>query len=116
MPSSTQTNQMLETLINFYLSKEAVLIKNLPFVLDAIVNHGLFSESSELSEESASLHKKWTVRLNSLLQSKVSTVRWCGITLVRATCENSHSLLVANAKTWCAQLLAFIAVSTRLIY
>ncbi|KAG0744240.1 hypothetical protein G6F57_001104 [Rhizopus arrhizus] len=109
MPSSTQTNQMLETLINFYLSKEAVLIKNLPFVLDAIVNHGLFSESSELSEESAGLRKKWTVRLNSLLQSKVSTVRWCGITLVRATCESSHSLLVANAKTWCAQLLAFIA-------
>lgn len=109
MPSSTQTNQLLETVINLYLSKENVLLNNLPFVLDAITNNNLLAEPS--NDELASLQKKWTVSLNSLLLSKISTIRWCGISLIKATCESSHSLLITHAKGWSAQLLGFLAVN-----
>ncbi|KAI9257883.1 rRNA processing/ribosome biogenesis-domain-containing protein [Sporodiniella umbellata] len=107
MSSSMQNSELLEVIINNYLSKESILIKNLPFVLDALLNHNLLAETS--NDEIASLHKKWTVRLNSLLHSKVSAIRWCSISLIKTTCESSHSLLVAHAKGWSAQLLGFLA-------
>lgn len=93
------------------MSSDNLIHKNLSFILDIIVNHRLFDEKKEPSDELAAVHRKWTVRLNTLLQSKNVTARWCGITLIRVTCENSHSLLIANAKAWSAQLLGFVGVS-----
>lgn len=111
MTNSAYTAQLLENIINLYLTKENALVKNLSFVLESVVNHDLLNEVSASNEEMASLHKKWVTRLNSLLQSKNAAVRLCAITLIRTTCERSHTLLVANAKSWSAQLLGFIGVS-----
>ncbi|ORE07809.1 hypothetical protein BCV72DRAFT_101667, partial [Rhizopus microsporus var. microsporus] len=108
MTNSAYTAQLLENIINLYLTKENALVKNLSFILESVVNHDLLNEVSASNEEMASLYKKWVTRLNSLLQSKNAAVRLCAITLIRTTCERSHTLLVANAKSWSAQLLGFI--------
>lgn len=110
LTSSAKNTQLLGNVLSLYMSNDNLIHKNLSFVIDIIVNHRLFNETREPSEELASVYRKWTVRLNSLLQSKNVAVRWCGITLVRVTCENSHTLLIANAKTWSAQLLGFVGV------
>ncbi|KAI8638357.1 rRNA processing/ribosome biogenesis-domain-containing protein [Parasitella parasitica] len=114
LKSSTKNAHLLSSVISLYMSNDDVIHQNLSFILDTIVNHRLFHEtfSDEPNEELAAVYRKWTVRLNALLQSKNSAARWCGITLVRATCENSHHLLVANAKTWSAQLLGFVGKVT----
>lgn len=110
LTSSAKNTQLLGNVLSLYMSNDNLIHKNLSFVLDIIVNHRLFNETREPSEELASVYRKWTVRLNSLLQSKNVAARWCGITLVRVTCENSHTLLIGNAKTWSAQLLGFVGV------
>lgn len=112
LTSSAKHAQLLSNILTLYLSNDTSIHQNLPFVLDIILNHRLFDESSEPSEELAAVHRKWTVRMNALLQSKVVSARWCGIVLIKVTCENSHALLLANAKTWSAQLLGFIGVNT----
>lgn len=96
------------------MSNENLIHQNLSFIMDIILNHRLFQEttSGEPSEELAAVYRKWTIRLNALLQSKNVAARWCAIMLVRVTCENSHNLLIANAKTWSAQLLGFVGVSS----
>ncbi len=111
LTSSAKNTQLLSNVLSLYMSNDDLIHKNISFVLDIIVNHRLFKEDNEPSDELASVYRKWAVRLNTLLQSKNVTARWCGITLIRVTCENSHSLLIANAKTWSAQLLGFVGVS-----
>ncbi|KAI7903262.1 rRNA processing/ribosome biogenesis-domain-containing protein [Cokeromyces recurvatus] len=92
------------------MSNDNTIHQNLSFILDIIVNHRLFDEYTE-SDESGVIYRKWTSRLNTLLQSKIVTAQWCGITLVKVTCQNSHELLLANAKSWIAQLLGFVGKS-----
>ncbi|CAO0799193.1 unnamed protein product [Mucor circinelloides] len=110
LKSNTKNAQLLSSVISLYMSNDNLIHQNLSFILDIIVNHRLFHEPSneEPNDELAAVYRKWTVRLNALLQSKNAAARWCGITLVKTTCENSHHLLVANAKTWSAQLLGFV--------
>lgn len=111
LTSAAKNTQLLSNVLSLYMSNDNMIHKNLSFVLDIIVNHRLFAETREPSEELASVYRKWTVRLNSLLQSKIVAARWCGIVLIRVTCENSHALLIDNAKTWSAQLLGFVGVN-----
>ncbi|KAG2208463.1 hypothetical protein INT47_010159 [Mucor saturninus] len=115
LTSSAKNTQLLGNVLSLYMSNDNLIHTNLSFVIDIIVNHRLFNETREPSEDLASVYRKWTVRLNSLLQSKNVAARWCGITLVRVTCENSHTLLIANAKTWSAQLLGFVGKAEPLI-
>ncbi|KAG2233777.1 rRNA processing/ribosome biogenesis-domain-containing protein [Thamnidium elegans] len=115
LTSAAKNTQLLSNVLSLYMSSDNLIHKNLSFVLDIIVNHRLFTETREPSEELASVYRKWTVRLNSLLQSKIVTARWCGIVLIRVTCENSHALLIDNAKAWSAQLLGFVGKSEPLI-
>lgn len=114
LKSNTKNAQLLGSVISLYMSNDHLIHQNLSFILDIIVNHRLFHEPSneEPNDELAAVYRKWTVRLNALLQSKNAAARWCGITLVRTTCENSHHLLVGNAKTWSAQLLGFVGKTT----
>lgn len=111
LTSSAKNTQLLSNVLGLYMSSDNLIHKNLSFILDIIVNHRLFTETREPSEELASVYRKWTVRLNALLQSKTVTARWSAIVLIRVTCENSHSLLIDHAKAWSAQLLGFIAVN-----
>lgn len=111
LTSAAKNTQLLSNVLSLYMSNDNMIHKNLSFVMDIIVNHRLFTETREPSEELASVYRKWTVRLNSLLQSKIVAARWCGIVLIRVTCESSHALLIDNAKTWCAQLLGFVGVN-----
>lgn len=115
LKSNTKNAQLLSSVISLYMSNDNLIHQNLSFILDIIVNHRLFHEpssSDEPSDELAAVYRKWTIRLNALLQSKNVAARWCGITLVKITCENSHNLLLANAKTWSAQLLGFVGKVT----
>lgn len=102
---------LLGNILSLYLSNDTLIHQNLTFVLDTILNSRLFDESSEPNDDLAAVYRKWTIRLNALLQSKVVAARWCGIVLIKVTCENSHNLLLANAKTWSAQLLGFVGVN-----
>lgn len=116
LTSSAKNAQLLGNILSLYLANDTLIHQNLSFILDIILNHRLFDESREPSDELAAVYRKWTVRMNALLQSKVVAARWCGIVLIKATCENSHNLMLANAKTWSAQLLGFVGVSTLCCY
>ncbi|KAI9476121.1 MAG: rRNA processing/ribosome biogenesis-domain-containing protein [Benjaminiella poitrasii] len=107
---AVKNTQLISNVLSLYMSNENTIHQHLPFIMDIIINHRLFNENTE-SDELAAIYRKWTSRLNTLLQSKNVAARWCGITLVKASCQNSHDLLLANAKTWTAQLLGFVGKS-----
>ncbi|KAI8878058.1 hypothetical protein K501DRAFT_36477 [Backusella circina FSU 941] len=110
LSSSEKTSSLLSNVLSLYMSDTNSIHKNLTFILDILLNHRLLhAKEDNITEELSAVYKKWTVRLNALLQSKTLAARWSGITLVRVTCEQSPSLLIANAKTWTAQLLGFLA-------
>ncbi|KAI8994697.1 rRNA processing/ribosome biogenesis-domain-containing protein [Pilobolus umbonatus] len=107
--ASFKKSRLIGSLISLHLSSERTVESNFTFVLDSIITHGLFNEKEEPNEELSLAYKKWVQRLNLLLQSKNPTVRYCVISLIKTTCKQSHTLLLANAKQWSAQLLGFLA-------
>lgn len=109
LTSANKNGQLLNNILNLYMVNDSLIHQNLSFILDIILNHRLFNTSAE-SDELTAIYRKWTVRLNAILQSKITVARWCAIKLVRVTCENSHDLLLSNGKTWSAQLLGFVSV------
>jgi hypothetical protein len=112
LSSSEKTSSLLSNVLGLYMSDTNSIHQNLTFILDILLNHRLLcNKDDSITDDLSIVYKKWTVRLNTLLQSKTLAARWSGITLVRVTCEQSPSLLIANAKTWTAQLLGFLAVS-----
>ncbi|KAI7861969.1 rRNA processing/ribosome biogenesis-domain-containing protein [Spinellus fusiger] len=106
---STSQYQLLSHVLTAFLAEETTIELNLPFVLEIIISHQLLTYSpSEENAEEAAVFRKWTVRLNALLQSKHVAVKCAAITLIRETCEQSSMLLVANIQTWSAQLLGLV--------
>ncbi|OBZ88814.1 Pre-rRNA-processing protein rix1 [Choanephora cucurbitarum] len=110
LTSANKNGHLLSNILNLYMANDNLIHQNLSFILDIILNHRLFSTSTE-SDELTAVYRKWTVRLNAILQSKNTVARWCAVKLIRVTCENSHALLLSNAKTWSAQLLGFVGKS-----
>ncbi|CAO3610210.1 unnamed protein product [Cunninghamella blakesleeana] len=55
------------------------------------------------------VRRKWTVRLNALIQSKYSSTRWSSIVLIKTTCEQSPDLLFTQIQSWTNQLLGLIS-------
>ncbi|KAI8369294.1 rRNA processing/ribosome biogenesis-domain-containing protein [Radiomyces spectabilis] len=88
------------------ISNDEKASHHLPFVLTMLVNHRLLCDSSEAAE---TVQRKWTVRLNALLQSKQASTRWAAVTLVKVTCEQSPRLYMTHLRSWSAQLLGFVA-------
>ncbi|KAI8981697.1 rRNA processing/ribosome biogenesis-domain-containing protein [Mycotypha africana] len=106
---NSNSPELLSNIITHYLANENVAHQSLSFILDVIISHRLLNDNLDTSEDVANMYRKWTVRLNALLQSKNVTARWCAICLIRVSCENSHYLLINNAKAWAAQLLGLLA-------
>ncbi|KAJ2961569.1 hypothetical protein NQZ79_g3157 [Umbelopsis isabellina] len=84
-----------------YLSNDSQIERYLPFVLESL---SLTRYIEDDSADSINYHK-WITRLNSLLHSKNSTARYAGITLIRATCEQSNTLYLANVSSWVPNVL-----------
>ncbi|CAM0135953.1 hypothetical protein VKS41_001601 [Umbelopsis sp. WA50703] len=84
-----------------YLLNDSQIERYLPFVLESL---SLARYIEDDSAESTNFHK-WITRLNSLLHSKNSTARYAGITLIRATCEQSNMLYLANVSSWVPNIL-----------
>lgn len=102
----------LNRLLSDYLTDESTVHVNVPFVTETIINNDLLNDQQkDDNDDLAAVKRKWTVRLNALLQSRQPMARWAAISLVKLTCEQSSSLYTANAQTWCAQCLGFLAVS-----
>lgn len=89
-----------------YLSNDSQIERYLPFVLESL---SLARYIEDDSTESINFHK-WITRLNSLLHSKNSTARYAGITLIRATCEQSNTLYLANVSSWVPNILNLLTV------
>ncbi|KAI8096725.1 rRNA processing/ribosome biogenesis-domain-containing protein [Halteromyces radiatus] len=106
---SNSQSAMLAQLISSYLNDETKVHGSLPFVMDALVTRCLLKDQEEESEQLSSVRRKWTIRLNSLIQSKQATARWTAIVLIKLTCEQSNSLLFAHIRSWTSQLLGVIA-------
>ncbi|KAI9023758.1 rRNA processing/ribosome biogenesis-domain-containing protein [Phycomyces nitens] len=107
--SNAHSSKLLNHVLTSFLSEELSVDRNLPFVLEIIINHQLlaFSPTEDNVEESA-VFRKWTVRLNALLNSKNASVRCAAIALIKITCEQSSAMLVANIQTWSMQLLNLV--------
>lgn len=102
----------LNRLLSDYLSDESSVHVNVPFITETIINNDLLNDQQKDDHSDlGAVKRKWTVRLNALLQSRQPLARWAAISLVKLTCEQSSSLYTANAQTWCAQCLGFLAVS-----
>ncbi|KAI7883774.1 hypothetical protein K492DRAFT_159027 [Lichtheimia hyalospora FSU 10163] len=100
----------LNRLLSDYLTEESNVHANIPFITETIINNDLLSDQQKDDHDDlGAVKRKWTVRLNALLQSRQSMARWAAISLVKLTCEQSTSLYTANAQTWCAQCLGFLA-------
>ncbi|CDH58674.1 hypothetical protein RO3G_10906 [Lichtheimia corymbifera JMRC:FSU:9682] len=100
----------LNRLLSDYLSDESSVHVNVPFITETIINNDLLNDQQKDDHSDlGAVKRKWTVRLNALLQSRQPLARWAAISLVKLTCEQSSSLYTANAQTWCAQCLGFLA-------
>ncbi|ORX59572.1 hypothetical protein DM01DRAFT_1405095 [Hesseltinella vesiculosa] len=102
-------SELLNTVIGLYLSNEAVVQSQLPLILEALTTRRLLTDDQTLDDHDHTMRRKWTVRLNSLIQSKRTETRWAAIMLIKSTCEQSPSLLFSNIKTWINQLLGIVA-------
>lgn len=100
---------MLAQLVSYYLNDEATIHNNLPYIMDTVVTRSLLKDQ-EGNEDLIVVRRKWTTRLNSLIQSKQATARWSAIVLIKLTCEQSPSLLFAHIRSWTGQLLGLVAV------
>ncbi|SAL95775.1 hypothetical protein [Absidia glauca] len=99
---------MLAQLVSYYLNDDATIHNNLPFIMDTILTRSLLKDQ-ESNEDLTAVRRKWTTRLNSLIQSKQATARWSAIVLIKLTCEQSPSLLFAHIRSWTGQLLGLVA-------
>ncbi|KAI9317554.1 rRNA processing/ribosome biogenesis-domain-containing protein [Dichotomocladium elegans] len=107
---ATKQIQQLQRLISDYLTDETRVHEFAPFLLDSIIQNDLLIDShNATSEELVALKRKWTVRLNALLQSKIASTRWAALSLVKVTCEQSLALYMAHALSWSGQCLGFLA-------
>ncbi|KAI8333572.1 rRNA processing/ribosome biogenesis-domain-containing protein [Chlamydoabsidia padenii] len=107
MSTLSRSVDMLAQLLSYYLSDDSSLHNNLPFIMDAILTRSLLKDQDN-NDEVAVVRRKWTVRLNSLIQSKQATARWSAVVLIKLTCEESPSLLFAHIRSWSAQLLGLV--------
>ncbi|KAI8072652.1 rRNA processing/ribosome biogenesis-domain-containing protein, partial [Gongronella butleri] len=105
----TSKSELLTTVVGLYLSNEHVLVDHVALIVDSVQSRRLLTDDEQVDEQDQHARRKWTVRLNSLLQSKESTTRWAALVLLHATCEQSPNLLVANIRSWANQLLGMIA-------
>ncbi|CAO3596000.1 unnamed protein product [Absidia cylindrospora] len=111
MLSTSRRAAILGQFISYYMNDDTNVHNNLPFMMDAIVTRSLLKDLEEESEEMTTTRRKWTTRLNSLLQSKQHTARWSAIVLIKLTCDQSPSLLFAHIRPWTNQLLGLVAKS-----
>ncbi|KAG0166848.1 hypothetical protein DFQ28_001083 [Apophysomyces sp. BC1034] len=92
LPSS-QPLELLNHVISAYIFNESTVHKNLPFVLEVIVNHQLLAQKTDQAGADTSKHVP---------------ARWAAISLIKITCEQSPALLLANIRAWTAQLLGLV--------
>ncbi|ORZ09794.1 rRNA processing/ribosome biogenesis-domain-containing protein [Absidia repens] len=111
MLSTSGRAAILGQFISYYMNNDTNVHNNLTFMMDAIVTRSLLKDPEQESEEMTTTRRKWTTRLNSLLQSKQHTARWSAIVLIKLTCDQSPSLLFAHIRPWTNQLLGLVAKS-----
>lgn len=102
-------SSILNHIISSYLIDEVEVPNHLPFILDSLITRKLLDDL-DTSEEMTTVRRKWTVRLNALIQSKYSSTRWSTIVLIKTTCEQSPNLLFTQIRSWTNQLLGLISV------
>ncbi|SAM09565.1 hypothetical protein [Absidia glauca] len=102
------THDMLAQLISYYLNDDALVHLHLPHVMNVILTRSLLKDQKEESEETTTVRRKWTIRLNALMQSKQPTARWSAIVLIKLTCEQSPSLLFGHIRSWAGQLMGIV--------
>ncbi|KAI8338002.1 rRNA processing/ribosome biogenesis-domain-containing protein [Chlamydoabsidia padenii] len=106
--SSTSNHDFLAQITSCYLNNDSTLHDNLPFIMDTILTRSLLTDQEE-TEQMTAVRRKWTIRLNSLMQSKQSTARWAAIVLIKLTCQQSPSLLYGHIRSWTGQLMGVVA-------
>lgn len=105
------TYDILAQIISCYLNDDALVHTHLPHVMNVILTRSLLKDQKEESEEVTTVRRKWTIRLNALMQSKQATARWSAIVLIKLTCEQSPSLLFGHIRSWAGQLMGVVGVS-----
>ncbi|CAO3625955.1 unnamed protein product [Cunninghamella echinulata] len=101
-------HSILNHIISCYLINEAEVHNHLPFILDSLITRTLLNDL-DTSEEMSIARRKWTVRLNALIQSKYPSTRWSTIILIKKTCEQSPNTLFTHIRSWTNQLLGLIS-------
>ncbi|ORY04850.1 hypothetical protein K493DRAFT_333800 [Basidiobolus meristosporus CBS 931.73] len=97
--------KLLNSLINHYLSTETAVGTHVPYILETITYHGLL-ENDRNDELDEAIHK-WETRVTSLLQSKIASARWAGVSFVKISLDNNE-LYNQNVTHWVSALLSSV--------
>lgn len=104
------TKHPLELLLQNHLGTDAAALSNLPELLLALEQPGIFGDGPR-SVLSAGILGKWNARISSLLHSREASSRWVGLCLARYTSEASRHILVDNAQGWVGIVLPMLSAS-----
>ncbi|KAJ1970899.1 hypothetical protein H4R34_005914, partial [Dimargaris verticillata] len=96
--SYSASDELVHTLLNWYLNHEDQLDVHVPQVLQtlhqtqclAVLSRPNAKRDSPSATTTTSVLRKWLTRLSSLLQDKDPTLRWCGVSLLLATVRQIH--------------------------
>lgn len=91
----------LRILLHDYLALDSLVVVNLPHVVA-----GLSADALAPSPHS----QKWTARINSLLHSKESGLRWAGLCLALRTTKLSMNAMMESALGWVTVALPMLSV------
>ncbi|KAJ1981250.1 hypothetical protein H4R35_000806 [Dimargaris xerosporica] len=115
--SYSASDELVHTLLNWYLNNEEQLDAHVPQVLQtlhqtqclAILSHPNAKHDGPSATTPASVLRKWLTRLSSLVQGKDPTLRWCGVSLLLGTVRQIHPQAFGQyAAKWCALLATLL--------
>jgi len=78
-------------------------------ILDPAISLSSSTRGRE-SEDAVVLVNKFKTRVSTLLQSRVSQARWCGVVMVKCTVESSFEALAAWGGPWAKVLVGLVTV------
>ncbi|KAI9139805.1 rRNA processing/ribosome biogenesis-domain-containing protein [Paraphysoderma sedebokerense] len=103
----SEHTRILQTILTSFLSDDATVHTNLPFILSSISSSRVLINAKvdqlsagQASKSNSTVLHKWNVRLNALLQSRVGNARWAAMSLIKETTIQSPETYVQYAASW----------------
>ena len=95
-------NSLLKTGLQLHPPTDDSAVTNFPFVLNGLIEEDVHSQGQI---------QKWTIRINSLIHSKVPGAGWAGLSIALRTAMIFRDVMNECAQVWTTAVLLMLFVS-----